>query len=132
MLEAIPLNGKTFIHLSYSYAYGVMARLATEAYFSTSGSDKVGFTITGKRSDGKPVYVDPMRGALERNTMRYYLALDAYLDTLSAPPQEQFEKRLRRWFASTERYPLQLHEVTQGDYLDMKRKEYKRQLSPPP
>ena len=68
-----------------------------------------------------------MRGALERNTMRYYLALDAYLDALSAPPQAQFEKRLRTWFASTERYALQLHEVTLGDYLEMKRKEYKRQ-----
>ena len=127
MLEAIPLESKTFIHLSYSYAYGMTARLATQAYFSTLGSDKVGFTIIGKQPDGEPIYVDDMRAALERNTMRYYLAIDAYLDALSAPPQEQLEKRLRNWFASSERYALQLHEVAQGDYLDMKRKEYKRQ-----
>lgn len=127
MLEAMPIDGKTFIHLSYSYTNGLMAGLAAEAYFKTSGSDKVGFTIMGKRPDGQPIYIDGMRGALERNTMRYYLALDAYLDALSAPPQAQFEKRLRTWFASTERYALQLHEVTLGDYLEMKRKEYKRQ-----
>ena len=127
MLEAIPQEGKTFIHLSYSYAYGMTARLAMGAYFSTLGSAKVGFTIVGKQPDGQPIYVEDMRAALERNTMRYYLAIDAYLDALSAPSQEQFEKRLRNWFASTERYALQLHEVTQGDYLDMKRKEYKRQ-----
>ena len=132
MLEAIPQEGKTFIHLSYSYAYGVTARLATQAYFSTLGSDKVGFTIVGKQSDGQPIYVEDMRAALERNTMRYYLAIDAYLDALSAPSQEQLEKRLRNWFASTERYALQLHEVTQGDYLDMKRKEYKRQQTTHP
>lgn len=131
MLEAIPLDGKTFIHLSYSYTNGLMARLAAEAYFKTSGSNKVGFTIIGKQPNGQPVYVDDMRGAIERNTMRYYLALDAYLDALSAPPLAQFEKRLHRWFASTERYALQLHEMTLGDYLEMKRKEYKRQQTIP-
>ena len=132
MLEAIPMNDKTFIHLSYSYTNGLMARLAAEAYFKTSGSNKVGFTIIGKQPNGQPMYVDDMRGALERNTMRYYLALDAYLDALSAPPQAQFEKRLHRWFASTERYALQLHEVTRDEYLEMKRKEYKRQQGIPP
>ena len=131
MLEAVPVDGKTFIHLSYSYAQGMVARLATEAYFSTAGSNKSGFTITGKQPDGQPIYIDDMRGALERNTMRYYLALDAYLESLSAPPGEQFEKRLRRWFASTERYPQQLHEVTEGEYLDMKRKEFERQQAIP-
>ena len=132
LLEAIPLEGKTFIHLTYSYAYGMMAKLATEAYFSTSGGDKVGFTITGKTPDGKPIYARDMRGVLERNTMRYYLAIDAYLDALSTPPAEQLEKRLKHWFASTERYALQLHEVTESEYLNMKRKEYKRQQTTSP
>ncbi|RFC35110.1 MAG: hypothetical protein DID92_2727744543 [Candidatus Nitrotoga sp. SPKER] len=128
MLEAIPLKeGGTFIHLSYSYAYGFTAKLAMQAYLKTLGSDKVGFTVLKKLSDGKPLYVSGIRGALERNTMRYYLAISAYLGALSMPPQQQLEKRLRDWFASTERYPLQLHELEQSEYLDMKRKEYKRQ-----
>lgn len=128
MLEAIPLkDGGTFIHLSYSYTYGFTAKLAMQAYLKTLGSDKVGFTVIKKLPDGKPLHVSGIRGALERNTMRYFLAMNAYLGALSTPPQQQFEKRLRDWFASTERYSLQLHELEQSEYLDMKRKEYKRQ-----
>ncbi|CAH1085052.1 hypothetical protein [Candidatus Nitrotoga sp. 1052] len=128
MLEAIPLkDGGTFIHLSYSYAYGFTAKLAMQAYLKTLGSDKVGFTVIKKLPDGKPLYVSGIRGALERNTMRYYLAISSYLGALSTPPQQQLEKRLRDWFTSTERYSLQLHELEQSEYLNMKRKEYKRQ-----
>lgn len=128
MLEAIPLkDGGTFIHLSYSYAYGFTAKLAMQAYLNTLGSNKVGFTVIDKQPDGSPLYVSGIRGALERNTMRYYLAISTYLGAISTPPQQQLEKRLRDWFASTERYPLQLHELELSEYLDMKRKEYKRQ-----
>ena len=128
MLEAIPLeDGRTFIHLSYSYAYGLAGRLAMQAYLGTIGSDKVGFTVVGKQSDGQPLHVGGMRGLVERNTMRYYLAIEAFLGALSAPPQARLEKRLHDWFAAVERYPRQLHEMEQGEYLDMKRKEYLRQ-----
>jgi len=68
---------------------------------------------------------------VERNTMRYYLAIDAYLGALSAPPAQQFEQRLESWFASTEQYPRQLHEVDRAAYLDMKRREYLRQQQSP-
>ena len=47
---------------------------------------KVGFTVVGHSPDGKPIYVDDFRGALERNAMRYYLCIEAYLTSLSAPP----------------------------------------------
>jgi hypothetical protein len=128
MLEAVPLEGgQAFIHLSYSYAYGLVGRLAMQAYLTTLGRGKVGFTVTGKQSDGRPQYIGGNRGAVERNTMRYYLAIEAYLGALSAPPQAQLEKRLRDCFAATERYALQLHEMEQGEYLAMKRKEYLRQ-----
>ena len=59
--------------------------------------------------------------------MRYYLAIDAYLSAYTLPPGEQFEKRIRDWYASTERYAPQLHEMDQADYLEMKRKEMRRQ-----
>ncbi|MEO6422125.1 MAG: hypothetical protein ABIR84_05445 [Candidatus Nitrotoga sp.] len=128
VLEAIPLkDGGTFIHLSYSYVYGFTAKFAMQAYLKTLGSDKVGFTIIKRLPNGKPLYVSGIRGALERNTMRYYLAINAYLGALSTPPQQQLDKRLRDWFAFTERYPIQLHELEQNEYIDMKRKEYKRQ-----
>ena len=127
LLEAIPIAGKTFMHLTYSYGFGLSSRLATKTYLSTMGRDKVGFTITGKNSDGSAQYVDGVRGVVERNTMRYYLAIDAYLGGLSAPPDQQFEKQLKLVIDATEEYPLQLHEVDRSTYLEMKRNEYQRQ-----
>ncbi|HMH19383.1 MAG TPA: hypothetical protein VK572_14700 [Burkholderiales bacterium] len=128
LFEAIPLKkGQTFIHLSYSYAFGFVGRLAMQVYFGTTGSGKVGFTVTGKQADGRPLYIGGMRGLVERNTMRYYLAIEAFLGALSEPPQAQLEKRLHDWFAAIEYYPRQLHEMEQGAYLEMKRREVRRQ-----
>jgi hypothetical protein len=128
VLEAIPLeSGQSFIHLSYAYTYGFAGRLAMEGYLSTIGRGKVGFSVVGHAVDGKPVYVADVRGVIERNTMRYYLAIDAYVGTFDAAPGELPDVRLRRWYAATEQYPRQLHEVSEGEYLDMKRKEIERQ-----
>ena len=127
-LEAVPLDDKrSFIHMSYAYAYGATARLAMQAYLATAGREKIGFSVTGKTEDGKPVYIDGVRGVVERNTMRYYLAIESYLGSLSAPPGEQQDKRLRDWFASTERHKQQMHEIDRDDYLKMKRSELQRQ-----
>lgn len=131
-LEAVAVpGGKTFLHLTYSYAYNFVGRLAMQVYLSTIGRDKVGFTHTGKQSGSQPDYIGGVRGVVERNTMRYYLAIDAYLGALSTPPAEQLEKRLHSWFASTELYPRQLHEIDRASYLDMKRNEYLRQQKSP-
>ena len=127
-LEAVPLDAKrSFIHMSYSYAYGTAARLAMQAYLATAGREKVGFSVTGKTDDGKPIYIDGVRGVVERNTMRYYLAIEAYLGSLSAQPGDQQERRLRDWYAATERHAPQLHEMERDEYLTMKRREVQRQ-----
>jgi len=132
VLEAVPVDReRTFLHMSYGYGYGVPAKIAMQTYLRTAGSQKVGFTVTERRADGQPVRVDGLRGALERNVMRYYLAIDAYLAASAAPPQDQLEERLRDWFESTERYALQLHEVDQNEYLEMKRRECALQASQP-
>lgn len=128
VLEAVPLDAqRSFVHMSYSYSYGLAARIAMQGYLATVGSDKVGFSIVGKDDDGKPLYIDGVRGVVERNTMRYYLAIEAYLGALSAPPGERLDKRLKDWFTATERYPLQLHEMDRNAYLTMKRHEVQRQ-----
>ena len=130
-LKAVPLDeGRSFMHLSYSYGYGMAARLALQAYLSTLGSGKMGFSVIDKRPDGTLVYVGSVRGVVERNTMRYYLAIDSYLGALAVPPAQQVEKRLRDWFTATERYALQLHEMSEAEYLDMKRKEVARRAAP--
>jgi hypothetical protein len=129
-LEAIPLeSGRAFIHFSYSFSYGLAGRLALQLYLATIGRDKLGFGRAGTQSDGKPLYIGGIRGLVERNTMRYYLAVEAFLGAVFVPAPERPEKRLRAWFTAVERYPLQLHEMELGEYLDMKRKEHLRQHS---
>jgi hypothetical protein len=126
-LEATALpDGRTFIHLSYAHGYGPVARLALNAYLSTVGRNKVGFTVVSQGQDGQPVYVGGVRGIVERNCMRYFLAVIAYVRGAAAPPDQRLEKRLADWFDLTERYPRQLHEVTRGQYFDTKLQEYRR------
>lgn len=132
VLGAEPASGgRSLIRMSYSYSYGMVARLAMQVYLATIGRDKVGFTVIDTDAQGVPRYIGGTRGVTERNTMRYYLAIDAFLGALSVPPKARLEKSLRDWFAGIERYPRQLHEMEQGDYLAMKRAEYARQQPKP-
>lgn len=116
--EAVPLEGgKTFMHMRYAYGFGGTGRLAMQAYLATAGASKVGFTTNG------------VRGAVERNAMRYYLAIDAYLDTMDAPATQRVDKRINQWFSATERYPQQLREMDRGTYATLKREAYGRQTT---
>jgi hypothetical protein len=127
-VSAVPLDGnRTFMHLSYSYGYGLAGRMAMQGYLATAGANKVGFSSTGKDGNGQPIYIGGVRGAIERNAMRYYLAIDAHLASLKAPPEQQLDKRIQTWFDSTERYARQLHEMDRGTYVAMKHGEYGRQ-----
>ena len=123
LLEAVPVSSKqTFLHFSYSYAYGLTGSVAIKAYLASAGRNKVGFS---PNEDGSG-YIGGVRGMVERNTMRYYLAIDSYLGALSTPPEKQLSKRLQDWYAATERYPRQLREITRNAYLSMKREEIRR------
>lgn len=127
-VAAVPLDERrTFLHFSYSYAYGMAGRLAMQAYLATAGANKVGFTVTGRDGAGQPVYIGGMRGAIERTAMRYYLAIDAQLASLDAPPARQLDQRLDAWFRGTERYARQLREMDHDSYVAMKRTEHQRQ-----
>ena len=128
VVSAVPIDGgRTFMHLSYSYGYGAAGRFAMQMYLSTVGAEKVGFSTTGNDASGKPVYIGGVLGAIERNAMRYFLAIDAHLASLSAPPAQRVEKRIQAWFNATERYPRQLREMDRTAYVAMKRNEYERQ-----
>lgn len=128
VVAAVPLEGgKTFLHLAYSYGYGVAGRVAMQAYLSTVGADKVGFTTAGRDANGQPQLIGGMRGAVERNAMRYYLAIDAYLDSLAQPAPQRVDRRIQAWFSATERYPRQLREMDRSTYVAMKRQEVERQ-----
>jgi hypothetical protein len=130
-LEAVSLPGQqSFLHLSYSYEVGFSGRLAMQTYLATLGADKVGFTPLD--ADGQAGFVAGVRGVAERNTMRYYLAIDSFLASRREAPENQLEHRLQSWFNAVERYPRQLHEVVRSDYLTMKRAEVQRQQTGDP
>ena len=116
VFSAIPLDARhTFVHLSYGYTYGVLSKWAMQTYLATSGASKVGFSKDPEGHD-----VGGMRGVLERNTMRYFLAIDAFLDTLEAPADQRERRRIAAWFDATEKYPEQLHEMSRAEYMAYK------------
>ncbi|AXQ30011.1 hypothetical protein D0B54_15605 [Solimonas sp. K1W22B-7] len=122
LVEAVPVGDKTFLHFSYSYAYGFTARMATQAYLSTKGRSKVGFTPEGEG------YIGGLRGAVERNAMRYYLAIESHLAERAAPESQRFERGLQRWLDAIAEYPRQLKEEgTREEYVTIKRDQYRRQ-----
>jgi hypothetical protein len=125
-IVATPLDARrTVLDLAYAHGYGTRARLAMQAYFQTLGRDKVGFTVVGRTADGQPKYIGDFRGGFERNAMRYYFAIEAFLDTIGAPRPQQAEMRLAAWMKQIARYPRQLRE--EAGYAERKRGEMQRQ-----
>jgi hypothetical protein len=124
-IQAVPIGANsTFLRLRYSYGYGATGRLAMKGYLATAGAGKVGFTP--EKDAGGDGFVGGMRGAVERNTMRYYLAIESYLAALARPASDQLDARLQHWFDATEQYPRQLREVNKADYMTMKKAELLR------
>jgi hypothetical protein len=126
-VEVVPFEGRSLLHLSYAYSHGMAANIAMQTYLATLGRNKVGFSVVGQGADGQPIYVNGMRGVIERNVMRYFFAIDAYLAAQRRPPPDRLLKSLHEWFDATERHPRQLREVTRNEYLDMKLREFERQ-----
>jgi hypothetical protein len=128
--EAMPLDGgRTFVHVSYAYSDSVVFRLAAKGYFATLGWGKVGFTVTGTDKNGEPVYIGGPRGALERNAVRYYFAIQSFMNTLRYPEERRFSMRTSEWYDLTSRYRQQLFELDKKDYLTFKTKEHMNQVT---
>lgn len=128
-MEATPLGPeKSFVHFGYSYRYGMSARVAIKTYLATLGREKVGFSTSTSRKTGRPVPIQGVRGSVERNAVRYYLAILTYLDALRLPAARRFEERIARWYTLTARYPRQLYEMPREEYLAMKKRERGNQL----
>lgn len=126
-VQATPLEQGTLVHLGWGYEDSWRSRMATSTYLATLGRDKVGFSVVGKGPGGQPQFVQGVRGIIERNAMRYYLALRAYLQTDDLPEARRPEASMVSWFRMVERYPRQLHELSREEYLDNKRREWRNQ-----
>jgi hypothetical protein len=127
LFEAIPAGEQTFVHFRYAYRPSATSRMATKGYLATLGAGKSGFTVIGQTRDGKPEYVGGIRGIVERNAVRKYLAIQAFLESLELPESQRFARRVERWIDLTERYPRQLHELERAEYLSNKQQEYRQQ-----
>lgn len=74
-LEAERMNDSdVLLHFSLSYRQSLASRMAIRAYLSTLGRSKVGFSRQADGSTGND-YIGGVRGIVERNAMRYFLAL---------------------------------------------------------
>jgi hypothetical protein len=128
--ELIPLDkDKTLLHLSYSFGYGRLGRMAMKSYFATIGRGKIGFSTVSTDDHGNLVYVGGIKAAIERNVVRYYCAILSYLDSLKFPADQQFEKRINRWYDLTDRHKRQLYELEKVQYISNKRLEQKNQVA---
>jgi hypothetical protein len=129
-VEALPLDGgRTFVHVSYSYRDSVALRLAAKIYFATLARDKVGFTVTGTDRSGNPVYIGGPRGAIERNAVRCYFAIQSFMNTLRYPEDSRFSMRISEWYDLTTRYRKQLFDLDKKDYLTFKTTEHNNQVT---
>ncbi len=127
VFEAVPLEGgRSFLHFGFGHNAGMLARMAMQTYLATAGREKIGFSVAGRDGAGRPQYVRGERGSLERNVMRYYLALVAHCRERGGTPEERMQARLRAWFALTERHAAQLHEYGLDEYLREKQRDLAR------
>ena len=128
--EALRLKGgRTFVHVSYAYSDSAALRLVSKAYFATVARDKVGFTVTGTDKKGNPIYIGGPRGSIERNAVRYYYAIEAFMNSMSYPENDRFNRRINEWYDLTNRHRKQLFELSKEDYVTFKTKEHKNQVT---
>ena len=130
-LEAAPIGTRTFVVLAYGFRPSAASRMATAAYLATAGRGKPGFTVAGYDAAGRPQWVGGVRGIVERNAMRNFLALDAWAATLDTPAGERFDRSVERMAALTERYATQLAELPADEYVSIKRREWRERADPP-
>ncbi|MCW5611898.1 MAG: hypothetical protein KIS83_14675 [Rubrivivax sp.] len=125
-LRVLSVPQGSLLLVDYAYRSTALSRLALRAYLATVARDKVGFSVVGPAADGTPQLVGGARGMVERNAVRYLLAIQALLQTAAgaATPAQRFEQAAQRWFDLTERHARQLRELPRDDYLANKRLEY--------
>ena len=126
-VQAAPVEQGTLVRLSWGYEDSWRSRMATSTYLATLGRDKVGFTVIGEDRFGRPEYVQGVRGMIERNAMRYYLALRAYLETDDLPERQRLEASMAEWYRLVAAHARQLHELERDEYLNNKRREWANQ-----
>ncbi|MEP7329675.1 MAG: hypothetical protein ABI777_10725 [Betaproteobacteria bacterium] len=121
-LEAIPAGDATFIAVRYAYRSSLASRAVATGYLATVGAGKTGFSLSEAGGPARGV-----RGIVERNAMRHYLALLAVLDTATVSEDARTSARLDRYYTLTDRFAAQLREFDRHEYVAIKTRELAEQ-----
>ncbi len=116
-------DGRTRLEFDFTQRYGWWAKHAMKVFLATWSRHRVGFT---ELEPGR--WVRGFEGLMERNVVRYHLALQAYLEHPRDGLAATREARWARWFALTERHPRQLRVVTREAYLETMHREHAEQM----
>ncbi len=127
--ELAPLEtGTSVMRLVYSSAFTATGLWMAQAYVATVARQRVGFTVVDADAQGRPVYVRGVRAAIERNTMRFHLAVQSWLAVQPLPPEQRVARAIEAWFDASERHATQLHEVEREEFVARKTAEFARVL----
>jgi len=133
-IRAIDAEGEggsgVYVEFELSSEPGLTNTLA-RVYLATIARKKIGFSIKGETWSGKPKYVGGQRGAIERNLVRYLMAIETYFDTAAQfsglSPDDLYKQRIDRWYDRTDQYRRQLYELPRTEYISNKLKERENQ-----
>ncbi|MEN8169233.1 MAG: hypothetical protein ABFS08_03335 [Pseudomonadota bacterium] len=124
-IDALRVEEGTVLRIYSAYQPSLLSSILTRGYLTTLGRDKVGFSRI--EQDGESHLVQGIRGIIERNVMRYHLAIDTFLSTQALPETTRHKAALASWFRQNDGYHQQLHEMEQADYLKIKHREWNNQ-----
>ena len=110
--------------LRFSNAFTRSGLWLAELYVNTAGRHRIGFTVESVDANGQAVYVRGLRGSVERNTMRFHLAVQSWLSVQSLPAARRIPRAIEAWFDASEQYAAQLHEIEREEYVQMKLQQY--------
>lgn len=122
VMEAMAMNGETMLHFKSSLEMSTASRLVAATYLATLGRHRIGFSLVDDR-EGKKTPIKGIQGMIERNAMRYYLALQTHMEQRKEPETHRFEQSINAWYDLTERYHDQLYEVSREEYIENKKRE---------
>jgi len=114
-VEAMNVGGKTFVRIQFSYKSKLYTKLLTSAYVATHR--RIGFSVIGINKIGQLIYSKGKKALIERNVMRCYLALIAFMDTKHMNTEDRFEVRTTYWFNLMERYFPKPYDVDRKKYI---------------
>lgn len=123
-LQAQRVNAGTRLRIHSSYQPSWLSTMLTSSYLSTVGRNKEGFSLIDDNGELQPV--KGIKGIIERNVMRYHLAINAFLSTQSLPKASRHMATLLNWFQQNNSFP-QLHEMDEAEYLQIKQEEWNNQ-----